>query len=639
MTGPGPGAGPTDSVSSDVQSSPVSNESTTSPFCSLPAYNPVKEPNFTWGERDSESLVKALDDAYREIVHWRKNIFKIPFGNIGKSFVAELSRLYTCYAATSTLECVALKATLVLPILLLQKPCRQAKNKELAACLERRLSVWKLGDIELLVEEGRSLQQRLPAFNKNRKKSNLARNFSDLMMKGKIHAAMDLLSNQGNGGVLGLDHVVSSTETVKDVLVKKHPVGQPVSVDSVLPGSPPDLHPVVFEQIDARLIRSTALRISGAAGPSGLDAHSWRRLCTSFKATSTALCQSLADVAKRLCTQFVDPVAVAPLLSCRLIALDKCPGVRPIGIGDTARRIISKAVITFARGDIQDAAGSLQLCAGQIGGCETALHFVKECFSNVDCEAALLVDASNAFNSLNRLTALLNIRHQCPIISTLLINSYRSSSELFIDGDVLYSQEGTTQGDPLAMPLYALATLPLIKCLPKSVSQTWYADDAAATGKISKLRDWWNGICSLGPGYGYHVNADKTWLVVKPGLEDDATTLFGDTNVKVTSIGRPYLGGAIGSETYVSDFLENKVACWSKDLELLSEITASQPHAAYSAFTHGMMSKWSYLSRIFPDIGDHLQPLEDIIRNKFLPTLTGRPPLNDTDRKLVALPA
>lgn len=42
--------------------------------------------------------------------------------------------------------------------------------------------------------------------------------------------------------------------------------------------------------------------------------------------------------------------------------------ILPIGIGETSRRIIAKAVLAVTRCDIQDAAGSLQLCAGQIAG-------------------------------------------------------------------------------------------------------------------------------------------------------------------------------------------------------------------------------------------------------------------------------
>ena len=38
-------------------------------------------------------------------------------------------------------------------------------------------------------------------------------------------------------------------------------------------------------------------------------------------------------------------------------------------------------------------------------------------------------------------------------------------SEIFVDGQVLLSEEGTTQGDCLAMPLYALVTISLIDSL------------------------------------------------------------------------------------------------------------------------------------------------------------------------------
>ena len=87
---------------------------------------------------------------------------------------------------------------------------------------------------------------------------------------------------------------------------------------------------------------------------------------------------------------------------------------------------------------------------------------MKEAFLKEETEAVLLVDASNAFNSLNREAALHNIRYLCPILSTILINIYREATDLFVDGIVLASKEGTTQGDPLAMPMYALATIPLI---------------------------------------------------------------------------------------------------------------------------------------------------------------------------------
>ena len=199
------------------------------------------------------------------------------------------------------------------------------------------------------------------------------------------------------------------------------------------------------------------------------------------------------------------------------------------------------------RGDVLDAAGSIQLCTGQLSGCEAAVHSVREAFLEDDTEAALLVDVSNAFNSINRMAALHNIRHLCPSIANILINCYRAPTSLFIEGDTLLSQEGTTQRDPLGMPMYALATVSLIKKLPTTVKQTWYADDTAGTGKIANLRGWWDEIVRLGPSFGYHPNASKTWLVIKKEHESAAVALFGDTDVKITSEGRPHLGAPLGS--------------------------------------------------------------------------------------------
>ena len=79
---------------------------------------------------------------------------------------------------------------------------------------------------------------------------------------------------------------------------------------------------------------------------SGLDAAAWRRICTSFQRASSDLRDALSAVARRLCTTFVDPAGLSAFVSCCLITLDKCPGVRPIGVGETVRCIIAKVVLS-----------------------------------------------------------------------------------------------------------------------------------------------------------------------------------------------------------------------------------------------------------------------------------------------------
>ena len=203
-------------------------------------------------------------------------------------------------------------------------------------------------------------------------------------------------------------------------------------------------------------------------------------MCSSFKETSTNLCDAIAGVAKRICTQTVSLSGLTALLACRLVPLNKNPGVRPIGVWEVARRIVCKAAIRVVRKDIMLAAGPLQACSGFGSGCEAAVHATREVFDESKVESALLVDATNAFNTLNRKVALQNMRYICPALETVLTNCYQSSTRLLVSGGgEILSKEGTTQGDPLGMVMFALAIVPLIMKLMEvcqMVYQVWFAD-------------------------------------------------------------------------------------------------------------------------------------------------------------------
>ena len=181
-------------------------------------------------------------------------------------------------------------------------------------------------------------------------------------------------------------------------------------------------------------------------------------------------------------------------------------------------------------------------------------------------------------------------------IAKILINTYREPTELFVDGITLISEEGTTQGDPLATPFYALATVPLINRLDvaEDLKQVWYADDASASGSIASVHAWWDQLSSVGPAFGYNANPVKSWLLTKEQHLDKAKEIFQGTSVNITTHGRPYLGASLGTSAYVQQFVKEKVDDWILDLKLLSDIAKAQPHAAYVAFTHGFTNSLSY---------------------------------------------
>ena len=129
---------------------------------SLPPFTPMADPTFYWGEYEAPHFIDMLNATYDEAIHWRLNLFKIPYGTAGKSFTLELARTYKAFAESSALESIALKAATIMPILLLQKPSKRSKTKDHIRCLQRRLISWKDGNLNELLREGKTIQQRIP---------------------------------------------------------------------------------------------------------------------------------------------------------------------------------------------------------------------------------------------------------------------------------------------------------------------------------------------------------------------------------------------------------------------------------------------------------------------------------------------
>ena len=178
------------------------------------------------------------------------------------------------------------------------------------------------------------------------------------------------------------------------------------------------------------MVKKCALRTEDAAGVSQADDQMWHKMLTSFKETSTDFCAAVAAVARRFSTEYVDPQGVEALVANRGIPLDKCPGLRPVGIGEVKRRVMGKAIMQIVGFDVQGAVGSLNLCAGQSAGVEAAVHAMRHCFAADEVDAVLLIDADNAFNRINRHAILNNIQYICPIFKHAIINTYRIPSRI-----------------------------------------------------------------------------------------------------------------------------------------------------------------------------------------------------------------
>ena len=602
-----------------------------------------------WGSMKGEAVIRAkITSIYEEITKWRKNLFLLPRGKVGTNFIKEIIRLIQLFIIPSNWSRLGLSMVFIFIPLMLQKPSSKSKARDHTKYLEKRLKYWSDGDLDSILSENREIQRKLK-ISQDRKQESKFKSFCRLMVAGKISQAAKFIdSDNDTRGVHPLSPVI------KTLLEEKHPKEKEVCNDVLLPLSANDPEPVIYEEIDGTAVYKAAKQIQGSGGPTLIDADGWRHiLCSkSYGTASNELCETIADLAKKLCREDINSDTLHEFIANRLIPLDKGedkegnPGVRPIGVGEILRRIIGKVVVGNIREDIINAAGPLQTCAGLKSGIEASIHAMRKIFQEDQTEGILLVDAENAFNNLNRKAALHNIKELCPPFFRYLSNTYKIPAKMIVNDSVktesILSEEGTTQGDVAAMGMYAVGIRPLINILQETTDttkcqQVWYADDSTAGGQLREIRKWWDILFVAGPKFGYIPKPSKTVLIVKPEHFDFATQLFSDTEIKITKAGERHLGAVIGSNQFREQYITNKISQWIKDVEQLAEFAVDEPQLAYSAYTKAVSMRWGFLQRTIPNTKQYFLPLETTIRDKLIPAIIGRT-VSDLERNIMSLP-
>ena len=167
---------------------------------------------------------------------------------------------------------------MIMPALLLQKPSKVSKSKDHTAALKRRLAIWQRGDFLELLHESETIQKRMKASVPMNNIEAVSKKFASLMKAGKLNAAVKLLTNSMEGGILPLN-----TETMT-LLQTKHPGPAEFSEEAVVDIEPVEIHPVIIEEINSDAVRTAALNTRG-----GLVHLSWMQMVGDifmFRATS-----------------------------------------------------------------------------------------------------------------------------------------------------------------------------------------------------------------------------------------------------------------------------------------------------------------------------------------------------------------
>ena len=231
------------------------------------------------------------------------------------------------------------------------------------------------------------------------------------------------------------------------------------------------------------------------------------------------------------------------------MALDKCPGIQPIGIGEIWRRLLAKCVLKVTDAEAKDACGNAQLCTDLKAGIKGAVHAARALFSEKEDKEEwrfLFVNTANAFNTSNRIACLWTVQHRWPSGVRFSLNCYRHQALLLVRADDGYAGHWLWSHEGI---LYGIGMLPLtlqMKAAVPTALPPWYADDVADGGSFEEIKKVFNLLMSTEPARGYFPEPTKSILVVKPAMVQQAKTRFDHLGFTVVT-GTRYMGGFIGT--------------------------------------------------------------------------------------------
>ena len=187
------------------------------------------------------------------------------------------------------------------------------------------------------------------------------------------------------------------------MLRSKHPEAWTLTAASLdsYPDRPPELTPV---DITDDMVTAVAERLSGGAGPVGTDSVLLQHWLLWFRAAIGELQLIVRDFTEWMGNGRPPWATYRALMSGRLIAVDKQPNIRPVGVVETWRKLMAKFLLRVTGPEAKADCGTVQLAGGVEAGIEVAIHAMRVLWEEHAQEedwGFLLIDAQNAFNEEN----------------------------------------------------------------------------------------------------------------------------------------------------------------------------------------------------------------------------------------------
>ena len=319
---------------------------------------------------------------WKLLIQYNPTHYIVPKGAIGRRFVQQLAKEFQGVRERKWNS----ERPIVFAMVILQKMPGVFQSKEIRKLLQHRMDLWDQGMYVSLVDDAANMLSGPRGSPRERDEETEARAFANTVASGRLRKAVtNLCRPEGGKGVLHPDSICEKEGIpVIDVLRSKHPEMRdpgPYTEDGgafepYSDAGPPATIPLI---VSSDLVEKVASRLgSAAAGPSGVDSVEFAHWLLHFGRESELLRDEMAAFTEWLANTIPPYAAIRGLFGNRLVPLDKNPGVRPLGIGETYRRLMGKCVLALRGPEATMVCGNYNLCAGLSAGIEGACHAMRQ---------------------------------------------------------------------------------------------------------------------------------------------------------------------------------------------------------------------------------------------------------------------
>ena len=224
-----------------------------------------------------------------------------------------------------------------------------------------------------------------------------------------------------------------------------------------------------------------------------------------------------------LCNGHAPSQIVPHLCGATLLPIQKKGGgLRPIAVGEIMRRLTSKCLSKCVKDEVFHTLTPLLVGVGVKVGCETVVHAVSRIQEDPTTQPSdkwtLLLDFSNAFNSISRSHMFEEIQARIPTLTPWMESCYGTQPFLHLGDHTILSSSGVQQGDPLGPLGFALTLQPIIEHIRDEVPglniNAWYLDDGSLCGSAAVLAKALKIVEDEGPSRGLQLNRSKSLLYI-----------------------------------------------------------------------------------------------------------------------------